>query len=333
VKSISALYPAIILCLTSIALGQQAGPLVISQTIAEPNVQGGFNHMSVDAERQRLFVSAPTNKTLEVIDLLSGTPLPSIEGEKPAAALYAPEFDQLYVTRGQGVSIYDGKSLKLFATIDLQTSLDELHYDPRAKELYVGCMGPNKTGIAVIQIPEGKLLAKIALPGKLQGFAVELKGDRIFANLPEQRHIAVVDLRRRIALEPWPLQNLQGIAPIALDEVRHRLFVGVRHPAELAVLDTDSGKQIAAIGINGDTDDLFYDSGNRRLYISCGEGFVDIIQQDDANHYHSLAQIATTPGARTSGFSAQLNKFFLGVPKRADQPAEIEVFKVSRLPY
>ena len=332
-KSISALYPAIILCLTSIAVGQQAGPLVIAQTISVPNVQGGFNHMSVDAARQRLFVAAPTNKTLEVIDLYSGKPLPGLEGEKPAAALYAPEFDQLYVTRGQGVSIYDGKTLKLLATIDLQTSLDELHYDPRAKELYVGCMGPNKTGIAVIQIPEGRLLAKIALPGKLQGFAVELNGDRIFANLPEQTQVAVLDRRKRIVLESWPLQNVQGIAPIALDEARHRLFVGVRHPAELAVLDSYSGKQIAAIGINGDTDDLFYDSGNRRLYISCGEGFVDVIQQDNANQYRSLAQIATTPGSRTSGFSAQLNKFFLGVPKRADQPAVIQVFNVSRLPY
>src|SRR6516165_9458121 len=183
--------------------GQKGGPLGLSQTIALPGVQGGFNHMSVDAARQRLFAAAPSNTTLEVIDLRSGKPLRSLEGEKPAAALYAREFDQLYVTRGQGVFIYSGKTLEMVASVGLESNLDEMQYDPQAKELYVGCMSEGKTGIAVIALPEGRLVGKIPLPAKPQGIAVERSGDRIFANMPTLKQVAVMDRRRRVALEPW----------------------------------------------------------------------------------------------------------------------------------
>ena len=93
------------------AVGQETGGLLApSRTVSLPLVQGGLNHMSVDARHERLFVAAPSDKILEVIDLKAGKLLLSLEGERPAAALYAPEFDQLYVSRGQGVSIYDGKT-------------------------------------------------------------------------------------------------------------------------------------------------------------------------------------------------------------------------------
>jgi DNA-binding beta-propeller fold protein YncE len=286
--------------------------------------------MSADAERQRLFASAPTKKTLEVVDLKSGKPLRSLEGEKPAAALYASEFNQLYVTRGQSVFIYDAKTLDTMTSIDLQSNLDELQYDPRAKELYGGCMSEGKTGIAVIAVPEGKLLGKISLPAKPQGIAVEQNGNRIFANMPTLQQIAVLDRKKREPLQPWHLQDVKGNTPIGFDEARHRLFVGARQPARLVVIDTNNGKPVAGVDINRDTDDLYYDPGSNRIYVSCGEGFVDIIQQRDADHYQLIARISTVAGARTSTFSSQLNGFFLGVPRRGDEPAEIRVFKLGK---
>src|SRR5205814_9999224 len=92
---------------------QETYPWVLTPTIAFPNVQGGFNHMSVDADRQRLFAAAPTNQTLEIVDLKSGKPWRSLEGERPAAARYTHEFNQLYVPRGQSVYIYEGKTFDL----------------------------------------------------------------------------------------------------------------------------------------------------------------------------------------------------------------------------
>jgi hypothetical protein len=314
----------------SSAQGQESGSVVLSRTISVPNVQGGFNHMSVDTEHLRLFAAAPTNTTLVIVDLRAGKLWRSLEGDKPAAARYAPEFNQLYVSRGQSVYIYDGNTFDIIARIDLESNLDELQYDARAKRLYVGCMTPGKTGIAVIAIPEGTLVGKIPLLDKPQGIALELEGSRIFANMPSVRQVAVMDRNQRTLLNVWQLEDVQGNTPIGLDEAHRRLFVGTRQPAQLLVMDTTTGKIITKVDTNRDADDLFYDPAQKRIYISCGEGFIDVIEQRDADHYNLLARVPTVAGARTSTFSAPLNSFYLGVPRRGDQPAELRIFKAGR---
>jgi DNA-binding beta-propeller fold protein YncE len=185
-----------------------------------------------------------------------------------------------------------------------------------------------KTGIAVIAIPEGKLMGKIPLPDKLQGIAVEQNGNRIFANMPTLKQVAVMDRNKLTLLNTWPLADAEGNTPLGLDEARHRLLVGTRHPAQLVVLDTATGKAVAKINTNSDADDLFYDPAHKRIYVSCGEGFVDVIEQRDADHYRLIARVPTVAGARTSAFSSELNSFYLGVPRRGEQPAELRVFKV-----
>jgi hypothetical protein len=136
-----------------------------------------------------------------------------------------------------------------------------------------------------------------------------------------------MDRKSRTLLPPWPLAGTQGNYPIDLDEDRHRLFVGCREPARMVVFDTASGKPVANIQINGDTDDLFYDAARKRVYVSSGDGSIDVIDQLDADHYRARARIATVSGARTSTLSAALNMFCLGVPRRGSEPAELRVFQ------
>jgi hypothetical protein len=314
----------------SAAQGQETNALLPTQTIALPKVQAGLNHMSVDAEHQRLFAAAPTNKTLEIVDLKSGKPWRSLEGERPAAARYAPEFNQLYVSSGQNLYLYDGRSFALIGRIDLQSRLDELEYSAREKELYVGCMTTSKTGIAVIAIPEGRLLGKIAFPASPQGIAVEEGGGRIFANIPETSSIEVVDRKERKIMATWQLAGLRDNFPMALDDADHRLFVACRRPAAMLALDTESGKIVARVRCVSDADDMSYDAARRRIYISGGEGSVSVIEQQDADRYRLLGRVITAPGAATSTFSGELSSLYVGVPGRDNEAAQIRVFKVGR---
>jgi DNA-binding beta-propeller fold protein YncE len=316
---------------TTFGLGLRAEDtaLVLSQTIPVPAMNGGFNHMSVDARRQVLFAAAPTNQTVEVIDLKSGQPRQSLGGSRPAAVRYAPEFDQLYVSRTDKLTIHDGSSLKLQMEIDLESGLDELQYSPTAKQLYVGCMTAGKTGIAIISLPDGKVAGKVPLPGKPQGIVIEQNGHRLFANLPTVHGVAVVDCQKAILLETWPVDKGEGNAAIALDEGRGRLFVACRRPATLFVFDTTTGRSIASVPIDGDTDDMFYHATAKRVYLSGGKGFVDVIDQIDADHYRAHQPIPTEAGARTSTFDATLGVFCVGVPKSESGPAKLLVYRTN----
>jgi hypothetical protein len=67
----------------------------------------------------------------------------------------------------------------------------------------------------------------------------------------------------------------------------------------------------------GDSDDLFYDASKSRVYVIGGEGFVDVFQQRDPDHY----------GSRTGFFVPEWGKLFVAVPHRGQQAAEILVYE------
>lgn len=92
------------------------------------------------------------------------------------------------------------------------------------------------------------------------------------------------------------------------------------------MLDTDSGRTVAAVDCVGDTDDLFYDAATKRVYVSGGDGAISIIEQIDGNTYRLAGSVKTAAGARTSLFVPELHRFYLAVPHRGGQGAEIRVF-------
>ncbi len=123
------------------------------------------------------------------------------------------------------------------------------------------------------------------------------------------------------------MKEFQANFPMALDEPHHRLFVGCRRPARLVIFDTEAGKPLADLAISGDTDDLFFDAKRKRIYISCGEGSIEIISQNSPDIYKPLDKIHTSSGARTCFFSPDLDRLCLGVPNHGNQRAEIRVYQ------
>lgn len=66
---------------------------------------------------------------------------------------------------------------------------------------------------------------------------------------------------------------------MALDVDAHRLVVAFRTPACLANFDTSTGKRLAILETCRDADDVFVDARRHRVYVSCGEGLIDVIAQ------------------------------------------------------
>ena len=151
----------------------------------------------------------------------------------------------------------------------------------------------------------------------------------MFVNLPDAKQVAVVDRTKQTVTARWPMEKFQANFPMALDEPNHRLFVGCRKPARLVVFDTQTGKPAGDFQISGDTDDLFLDAKRNRVYISCGEGFIDILQFSTGNAAERLPRLQTRPGARTSFFSPDLGAFCLGVPQQGATAAELRIFRVT----
>jgi DNA-binding beta-propeller fold protein YncE len=316
-----------------IAQAPQPAPLHLIQTIPLQSVDGRLDHMSVDAKGQRLFVSGLANGTVEVVDLKLGKRIHTLTGIKePEGLLYVPDGNVLYVADGEGgaVHAFDGESYKLIRTTGSLPHSDNLRYDPNTQRLYVGFGDGSDSGLGILDAKEGSLIGVVNLEGHPESFQFETtSGRRMFVNCPTAGHIAVIDPGKRRVIAKWPVISLKSFYPMDLDEANQRLFIGSRRPAKLAVFDTKSGQQITSVDGGVDTDDLFYDSLRKRLYMSGGDGFVRVYEQRDADHYQPIAKVPTGVGARISLFVPSLNRLYVAVPRLGRQSAQVLVFEVQ----
>ena len=326
----AALYGFVFLCcLRESPICAQSPPLTLAATIPLPGVEGRIDHFAFDALGERLFVCAIGNNSVEIIDARKGERIRSITGlGSPQGVAYVPEADRLFVANDQGgiCRLYDGKSFQQLAEINLGDDADNVRYDETARKIYVGF---GNGGLAAINAAAGKQLNSIKLSAHPEAFALERNGKRIFVNVPKSRHVAVVDSDQGKVVATWSTDFAFANYPIALDETNHRLFIGCRIPPRLLVLSTDSGKVVGKVEISGDPDDVFYDIKRHHIYVICGAGKVDVIDQTDPNNYQPVAKILTRPGARTGLFVPQLNTFFVAVPRDGSQQAEIRAYHID----
>jgi DNA-binding beta-propeller fold protein YncE len=209
--------------------------------------------------------------------------------------------------------------------------VDNLRYDAATHRVYVG-FGEEETGaIGIVDAATDERLQEYKLGAHPESFQLESTGPNIYVNLPDLKQIAVIN-RKTGGVTRWPM-TLEHNFPMALDEADHRLFVATHEPARLAVLDTNSGRSIAELPCVQDADEVYYDAGRKRIYIPGGEGYISVFQQTDPDHYQLLAKVSSTLGARSAGYFGKgrkgFDRFFLGVPARADHGAEIWIYTVQ----
>jgi hypothetical protein len=319
----------------SFIVGQDKSPLKLVQKIRMPNVKGRLDHFGVDLEGRRLFVAAlgDDQNTVEVIDLKMGKRVFSIPGQsKPQGVFYSPEFKKLFVANGTDgtCKIFAGDTFKLIDNLPIGTDADHVGYDPATRSLYVGFGDAKSGGLAVIDTRSNKHITDIKTDARPGGIKIEKSRQQIFVTLSGATRLGVIDLKKREQVTVWPT-GVQTNVALALDESHHRLFDGVRDPATLIVLNTESGKQVSQIeGVSG-IDDLWYDASHNRVYASGGRGFevgfVYIYQQKDSDHYELIGKVPTAPGAGTSFWSPQLNRLYVAAPSNDKEEAAILVFE------
>lgn len=304
--------------------------LSLVQTIPLPNVTGRIDHLGVDKKGERLFVAELGNNSVDVIDLKGGKRISSVTNglNEPQGIAFVPELNRLFVAnRADGsVDIFDGKTFTLLQTIKLNGDADNIRYDSNNGLVYLGY---GNGGLAVFNAASGEKLGNIPLPGHPESFQIEKFGNKVFVNVPDDDSIIVADKKNFKVISKWSLTSATQNFPMEIDEGNHRLFVGFRDPAKVIVYDTESGREVASFNTAKDVDDIFYDAANKQIYISGGEGAVDIFKQRDTDHYDLVNRIQSVQGARTSLFVPELIQLYLAVPEHRGQEAQIQIYQVG----
>ncbi len=311
--------------------------LKLVQSIPLPDVDGRIDHFAIDVQGSRAFLAALTKNTIEVVDLKAGRLVRTLPGfGKPQGVRFVPELSRLFVATGLdgALTTLDASTLSVLRTAHVSLGADAIGYDPETKYLYVGSGGgdANKdTGdLTVFSAQDGTQVAGLVTDAHAGGSLVEMRGEHLYVLVPEKAQVLVLDRKTRAQIAKWTIPDIQKNVALDLDEKNHRLFLGVRTPPSLVVLDSRSGAVVASIPTVGTLDGLSYDQAARCLYTTGGEGFIDVTQQMDADHYERIARIESGPNARTSAFVPEWHRLYVAVPRDKDRGAELRVYESVR---
>jgi DNA-binding beta-propeller fold protein YncE len=309
-------------------------PLHLLQKLELPaDVKGNLDHFGIDLKRHRLFATPEDYKAVLVFDLDSGKMLHQIDGVlRPHAVFYRPDLDRLYVADGAdgSIKVYDADTYHQIVRIPVLKNADSIGYDISRNYLYVNNggrdVGQTYSILSAIDTTADAKLTDIRIEGDtLEAMALDNYRPRIYVNDKATNQVIVIDRFKNKIIAKWPVTLGKQNVALALDEQRQRLFVGCRS-GQIVVLDSNTGKELQALPISSGIDDLIYDPATRRIYAAT-DGFLDVFEQTDLNHYISRGGIPSGRNAHTARFVPELNRLFVAVPGSASQRAQVLVYE------
>ena len=302
-----------------------AAPLEVEAKIPLGDVRGRIDHLAVDLNRQRLYVAELGNDTVGVIDLPGRRVLQTLTGLKePQGIGYEPSTDTVIVAnaRDGSVRLFHGSDLTPVGQIELGDDADNVRIEDSTHQVWVGYADG---ALAIIDPGARRRIADIPLHAHPESFRLDGAGPQIYVNVPDAHEIAVVDRTARKQIASWKTGNLAANFPLALDDA-DRILTVFRHPARLAEFRKQDGALLQATETCGDSDDLFVDARRHRVYVICGEGFVEVFGRD-AGRYRSMGRLATSSGARTALFVPELDRLFVAARATGAAPAAVWVIR------
>ena len=321
--------------LTSVVLAAAVVAAVPLQALAEPlnkvgsislgSVSGPINGLALDFANQRLFVLEGGAGRLAVVDLAAGSVSQTLQGlAAPTGLARAPAENRLYVGTGEGkIAIYSGVPLAPQPGISMGPDLGALHYDAGSERIYLG-FGAKK--IAILDTTHNKHWNDIRLDGRPGPIALEDGGSLLFVGAVGEKRIMVADRDGNKQTASWATGDNADPLSLALDEDAGRLIAVFKQPAALAWFDLTDGSLKGQAEACTNPGQLLADGSRNIVYLTCGDGRIDIYRRDAAGSYAKTGSIDTAAGATAALIVPISGRLYLAVPSVNGQPAEIRVY-------
>ncbi|MCG3205689.1 MAG: hypothetical protein KCHDKBKB_02411 [Elusimicrobia bacterium] len=281
----------------------------------------GWDYLTLDVAQRRLYVAHGTR--VNVMDVDSHQPVgiiantPGVHG----VAIAGP-FNRGFITQGRTDSVvaFDLKTLKKIGETPAQKNPDFVLYDPVSQRVFVFNSQTNSATVVDPQTIEP--VATLTLSGKPEQGVADGQG-RVYVNLRDQNKIAQINSRVLKVEKELPIAGCQQPTTLALDAINRRLFAGCANKV-LAVLDAESGQNVALLPIGDRCDTTLYDPESALIFNSNNDGTVTIIKQNSPDKYSVQETLTTQIGARTAAYDPKTKTLFLAVAEFGPLPEPTE---------
>lgn len=295
-----------------------AAPYKIAHTF-QPGGEGGWDYLTVDETRARLFVSRGT--LVQVVDEQTGQLVGTIPDTKGVHGIaLAPELNKGFTSNGKenSITVFDLQTLAVLAKVPTTgKNPDAIIYDPCSQQVF--SFNGRSANVTVLDAKTHHVVGTLALDGKPEFAVVDGKGN-LYVNLEDKSMICHINTTTRKVEHTWPIAPGEEPSGLAMDVAGQRLF-SVCHNKLMVIVDAQNGNVVGTAPIGDRVDGAGFDPIKKRAYSSNGDGTLTVVQEEAKDKYAVLENVPTQAGARTLTVNTKTHHVFLPTAKFGPPPA------------
>ncbi len=288
---------------------------------------GGWDYLTVDSAARRLYISRSTH--VMVVDIDTDKVIGDIAGTPGVHGIaIAPELDRGFTSNGKAntATIFDLKTLKVLGQVKTGENPDAILYDPASKRVLT--FNGRSKDATVFEAASGKVAGTIALGGKPEFAAADGKG-KVYVNMEDTNEVVEIDSRNLLLTKRYPLKPCEEPSGMGLDAEHHRVYSGC-HNKVMTVLDTETGKVMAAVPIGQGVDGNGFDPKTGLAFSANGDGTLTEVRESSPGKFEVAETVTTQPGARTMAIDPETHNIYLPTAQFSPQPAATSEGPVHR---
>ncbi|HVA38124.1 MAG TPA: YncE family protein [Candidatus Dormibacteraeota bacterium] len=257
----------------------------------------GFDYVTVDAARRRVYAAHTGSSALLVIDADTG----NVRGQVRVGPMHGvavdPRSGMVYTGDGiaDAVSEVDPRTLREVARVAVPGPVDALIFDPGLDRLYADEDGASS--VFVIDAKTMRQIGTISLPGHDPEYpAVDPKTETLYQNLNGDDAFAMIDPQTLQVTALIETPQLRHNHPLQFDAVLDELIVGGKNGV-LSVYAPD-GRHVADGRMQRGVDQCSLDDAGR-LLACAGGGEITLFALEAGKAPREVARVRTPPGVHT----------------------------------
>ena len=277
---------------------------------------GGWDYLLADPGAHLLYVTH--GPRVEVIDTKTGKAVGAITGMKGTHGIALDDEGKFgYISDGgsNDVLVFDRSNFKTVTTVPAGTNPDGIVFDPTTKTVWA--FNGRSSSVTVIDAATNTVAATVTLPGKPEFPVADGKGS-IYDNIENQNSIVRLDAKTKTLTATWKLPDCESPSGFTMDREHRKLFA-VCDGKKMAVVDADSGKQIASPPIGDGPDAAGFSEKHQLAFSSNGDGTLTVV--DAAHGFSVLENLPTEKGARTMSYDSAADRVYLVTAQLGPRPA------------
>ncbi len=260
----------------------------------------GFDYMTVDADRRRVYAAHTGSKMLLIANADSGAVVGQVEVGPMHGVAVNPLNGNVFTGNGEArtVSEVDPVTLSVVRSADVGGIIDAIAYDPVLHRVYA--VEDDGTHVFVVDTQTMKQVASVTIPGhKPDYLAIDPETRDVYLNIDNLSEVAVISAKQLTVTRTIPTPVIKHNHPLSYDSEYHTLVIGGKNGTVAAY--TRDGRLLSTASIQQSVDQCDLNP-NTHMFACPGSGKITVLQLSDTGQLTTVADFDVPKGVHTLAF-------------------------------